>query len=776
MKCVILAGGAGDRLWPLSRKNYPKQFLTFGSRQSLFQETITRNIPFCKEFVILTNQAYVTIVQGQLQTFQGLSYRIVVEEEGRGTAASLMALCGILSDSEEIFVTSSDLSIDSDGYSDAIYEAKELSEAGGIVLFGVRPESPRTTVGYLRYHGAEVSRFIEKPTEEVAEKLYYEDNVLWNSGLFLCKVATLRQELCRYLKKPMELVEAGVKNLEESDGHQMILPGSLLSELPAGGIDRLLFEQSDALRVVRLRGKWHDVSDLEALRNRTESTEDMVIQHHSDNVDVLNEDPSRLVVTNGIQNAYVVNTTDAVYITDKEHMTDIKDILREHGEDYAEFFEQSPMVYRPWGTRELVRQGGDYRIRKITMYPGGTMSFHAHECRTESYTVVSGTLSVQLEEHFYEVSVGEHVSIAPEQRHRLFNNGDCDAVLIEVDTGSEIAEQDMLHSAEPLTTEETLPDVFRLEPAFKDYLCGGNRLVSLFHKNSPYDITAESWELSAHPDGQSIIADGPFAGMKFGEFAHRYGSAACGWKSETFDRFPVLIKFIDAKGALSIQIHPDDDYAFVNEGEFGKNEVWYVMDAEPGAFLYCGLSRDVDKEELERRIADNTLTDVLNRVDVHTGDVVFVPAGTIHAIGAGILICEIQQNSNSTYRMFDYGRRDKNGNLRELHVGKALDVVNTKAFTVNTKGYQEPVEHDGYTQQLIVQCKYFQCNRYRVETEASIPVDDASFKSIIVLSGEGQLRLQDTTYDMHPGDSFFVTAGRKLIHVYGPCEIIVTNV
>ena len=776
MKCVILAGGAGDRLWPLSRKNYPKQFLTFNSRQSLFQETITRNIPFCKEFVILTNQAYVTIVQAQLQSFQGLSYRVIVEEEGRGTAASLMALCALLDDEEEVFITPSDLSVDSDGYSDAIYEAKELASQNGIVLFGVRPESPRTSVGYLRYQDSNVTRFIEKPTNEVAEKLFYEDNILWNSGLFLCKVGTLHREFYQYLKKSMELMEQGMRGTEEVEGHQIQIPESVLTELPYGGIERLLFEQSEELRVVRLRGKWRDISDLDALTIRADKSDTSVIKHHSSNVEVLNEDAGRLVVMNGISDVVVVNTTDAVYIADKEHKNDIKDIMREYSDQYAEFFEQSPMVYRPWGTREVVRQEGDYRIRKITMYPGGKMSFHAHERRTESYTVVSGVLSVQLEEQFYELMVGEHISITPGQRHRLFNNADTNTVMIEVDTDSEIAEQDMLHPSESITVEEKLPDAFRMEPAFKDYLWGGNRLVDIFHKNSPYDITAESWELSAHPDGQSVIADGPFAGMKFGEFVHRYGSLVCGWKSDTFDRFPVLIKFIDAKGALSIQIHPDDDYAFVNEGEFGKNEVWYVMDAEPGAFLYCGLNRDVDKDELERRIADNTLTEVLNRVDVHTGDVVFVPAGTIHAIGAGILICEIQQNSNCTYRMFDYGRRDKNGNLRELHVGKALDVVNTKAFTVNTKGYQEPVERDGYTQQLIVQCKYFQCNLYCVETEATIPVDDTSFKSIIVLSGEGGLRINDTTYDMHPGDSFFVTAGRKLIHVNGPCEIIVTNI
>lgn len=183
--------------------------------------------------------------------------------------------------------------------------------------------------------------------------------------------------------------------------------------------------------------------------------------------------------------------------------------------------------------------------------------------------------------------------------------------------------------------------------------------------------------------------------MFFGEFIEKIGKSSLGWKCASLESFPILIKFIDAMKPLSIQIHPDDDYALENENEYGKNEMWYVVDCEPGAFLYCGLNRKVDKDELRTRIENNTITEVLNKIEVKPGDCVFVKAGTIHAIGAGILICEIQQNSNSTYRMYDYDRRDRFGNARELHIDKALDVVDTEPYVFES--YEDTTSDSEYT-------------------------------------------------------------------------------
>jgi mannose-6-phosphate isomerase class I len=266
--------------------------------------------------------------------------------------------------------------------------------------------------------------------------------------------------------------------------------------------------------------------------------------------------------------------------------------------------------------------------------------------------------------------------------------------------------------------------------------------------------------------------------MLFNDYLSIIGKEAFGWKCQAQDRFPVLIKFIDAKQALSIQIHPDDEYALENEGEYGKNEMWYVIDCEPDAYLYCGLSREVTKQELQERIDNNTITEVLNKVEVKPGDVVMVKAGTIHAIGAGILICEIQQNSNSTYRMYDYDRRDKFGNPRELHVEKALDVVDMTCYVKDNKSEVILEKNDSYTLERLVQCKYFECFKYEIFEEVKILVDEASFVSVLFISGEGTICTDDYEDEMPfaAGESFFISAGKRSIIIKGKGTCIMTHV
>ena len=322
------------------------------------------------------------------------------------------------------------------------------------------------------------------------------------------------------------------------------------------------------------------------------------------------------------------------------------------------------------------------------------------------------------------------------------------------------------------------PTIFEVETAMA--------FLYFYQKKCDYDIIAESWELSAHPDGQSVIADGPYKDMYFGEFIEKAGAATVGWKSGSLDRFPVLIKFIDAKQALSIQIHPDDEYALENENEYGKNEMWYVVDCEPGAYLYCGLSRDASKEEIRKRIENNTITEILNKIEVSKGDCVMVKAGTIHAIGAGILICEIQQNSNCTYRMYDNDCSDKFGNKRELHVDKALDVVDTKRYVPyesSSNAYDEAlneaaatIEEDSPEGQLLVSCKYFECYKYDISDSVSINVDTASFLSVIFTEGCGTIRVGEDVKAYKTGDSFYITAGNKTVEIEGNGGAIVTKV
>ncbi len=315
----------------------------------------------------------------------------------------------------------------------------------------------------------------------------------------------------------------------------------------------------------------------------------------------------------------------------------------------------------------------------------------------------------------------------------------------------------------------------KLRPAFKDYLWGGTRLRDVYHKKCDFEKVAESWELSTHPAGQSMIDGGEFDGLTLSEYFEKAGKAVLGTDCRQFGNFPVLIKFIDAKDPLSIQVHPSDEYALRVEHEYGKTEMWYVMDCEPGAFLYFGVNREVTREEFKRRVENNTVLEVLNRVDVHPGDVFFIESGTIHAIGAGILICEIQQNSNCTYRVYDYDRRGADGKPRDLHVEKALEV--SKFTPSDTADKQEAArEVPGGTVKKLAACKYFSAERLIVENKMTLPVGDASFASLVVIKGSGTVSGAENAVAFNPGDSLFIPAGTGEVTVSGPCEMVKTTV
>ncbi len=312
-------------------------------------------------------------------------------------------------------------------------------------------------------------------------------------------------------------------------------------------------------------------------------------------------------------------------------------------------------------------------------------------------------------------------------------------------------------------------DPIKLSPAFKDYLWGGVRLKDEFNKQCDLDRVAESWELSAHKDGQSAVACGEYRGLTLTEYVNAIGKNALGVNCEKYDYFPLLIKLIDAKGDLSVQVHPSDEYALANEGEYGKTEMWYILDCDEGASLYYGFTRDVTREAYAAAIKEGRLTDILNKVPVKRGDVFFIPAGTVHAIGAGILICEIQQNSNTTYRVYDYNRRDKDGNLRPLHIEKALEV------SCLEKSPDLPCIPDGADVQL-ASCGYFEVRRLRFISDGEISVDNTSFVSLMVTEGRGKLIYDGGELHFSKGDSIFVPARDMVCKVKGKCEMILSRV
>lgn len=316
----------------------------------------------------------------------------------------------------------------------------------------------------------------------------------------------------------------------------------------------------------------------------------------------------------------------------------------------------------------------------------------------------------------------------------------------------------------------------KLKAACKDYLWGGTRLRTEYHQQSDAEKVAESWMLSCHPDGPSIVNSGDCKGMLFPEYLKQLGRQALGTDCAKFPDFPVLIKLIDAKNRLSIQVHPDDAYAKTHGGGFGKTEMWYVVDCEPGAFLYYGFDHPIGKEEFRRRIQNNTLEEVLNRASVHPGDVFFIEAGTLHSIGKGILIAEIQQNSNLTYRIYDYGRVGTDGKPRQLHIPQALDVTRLTPpdRPARPQGKRETCE--GYSQILLASCNVFTVYEMEIQ-EAALRADETSFHSFLCLEGDAILLNQGKpVFSFQKGDSIFVPAGFGDYTVKGRCHLLRTTV
>ena len=316
-------------------------------------------------------------------------------------------------------------------------------------------------------------------------------------------------------------------------------------------------------------------------------------------------------------------------------------------------------------------------------------------------------------------------------------------------------------------------EILKLKPVFKDYIWGGTRLRDDFGYDCDLDPIAEGWMLSCHKDGKSIIEGGEFNGRTLEEYIEAYGKTeTLGHNSDKFPYFPVLIKLIDAKDNLSIQVHPDDAYAAEVEHEFGKTEIWYVLDATEDAKLIYGFKEKISSEQFKAAIENNTLMEVLNVVNVKKGDLFFIEAGTVHAIGKGVLIAEIQQNSNSTYRVYDYGRVGKDGKPRELHIKKAVDVSKTEPAKYKIKPFGKEQIIRGGIRQLLTKCDLFTVYRYQIKSKMIFEADSYSFNHILVLEGKG-------TIDGRPfkkGDSFFIPAKYGQYEIIGKAEILITNI
>ena len=304
----------------------------------------------------------------------------------------------------------------------------------------------------------------------------------------------------------------------------------------------------------------------------------------------------------------------------------------------------------------------------------------------------------------------------------------------------------------------------KFKPILKERLWGGTKLKDVLGKPNESDITGESWELSGVKGDISIASNGPFSGTSLQEIIDKWPEDLLGkGVVERFGKeFPILIKFIDAKQDLSIQLHPNDALAKERHNSFGKTEMWYVMDADKGANLIVGFNKEVTKEEYSESLKKDTLLDLLNYESVKEGDTFFINTGKIHAIGAGVLLAEIQQTSDITYRVFDFNRRDKKGNLRELHTEMALDAMDYH------KKDDFKVTYDGHmnTVNTMVDCPYFKTSFMHLTKNSSQTVSERdSFTIYMCVGGSAKISTDTGSVMIQKGETVLIPASSKTINI-----------
>ena len=301
----------------------------------------------------------------------------------------------------------------------------------------------------------------------------------------------------------------------------------------------------------------------------------------------------------------------------------------------------------------------------------------------------------------------------------------------------------------------------------KETIWGGDKLSKKFNK-SDFDSLGETWELTVRENEKNIIMNGPLAGLSLNEYIDRYTDLSS-------KEFPVLIKFIDAADKLSVQVHPNDSYAKHVGEKNGKTEMWYIIEAEENASIVYGVSQDPSQQQLQTAMLNGDLDRYLNKTKVSAGDVYFIPGGLVHAIGKGILLAEIQQNSDTTYRFYDYDRKDRHGNKRELHIEKALG-----AFTQYTEDEIEAIRFSKSSGTnngtLLASCEHFTVAKHTVSNLKSFNIDSLPFLSLLCTSGSGIIRWKNGNEAVKAGDSFYIPQELGSFDISGQLELLLTTV
>lgn len=465
MKNLILSGGSGTRLWPLSRRLLPKQYLKLFNGKSLFQMTIERNFKFCSSFLIISNEDQYFLANDQMEENLSLNYKnvsFILEPFGRNTAGAI-AFGAFDSDENEIlFVTPSDHLIKNENkYIEATNKGRDLAEKGYLVTFGITPDSPNTGYGYIQAKPEtneksgilNVELFHEKPDLDTAIS-YLDQNskfttqhstlFLWNSGMFMFKAGVYLEELKTHAPEVYESSKKAYENSKKINGNQKRIVDTFMEKIPDISVDYAVMEKSRNIKVILSEFEWNDVGSFDSLIKEVETNREKIVEIDGEENFLYSDNDKKVISTIGLKDFVVVDTKDALLIAKKGETQKVKDLVNKLKKTEISILDAHTVVHRPWGTYEVLIDEKNYKIKRIVVKPGKRLSLQKHFHRNEHWIVVSGTAEVQVGEKVYLVRPNESTYIKMGEVHRLGNPGKIPVVLIEAQVGEYTGEDDIV--------------------------------------------------------------------------------------------------------------------------------------------------------------------------------------------------------------------------------------------------------------------------------------------------------------------------------------------
>lgn len=445
---LILCGGSGTRLWPVSRTLMPKQFVKMFQGESLFQRTVRVNSEFCRLQYVISNAEQYFLAKDQLATMQSNGPRFLLEPVGRNTAPAIALACLSLDPDAVVLVSPSDHIIqDTQSYAKVVARARELAEEGSLVTFGIQPNYPETGYGYIEANGEDVLRFVEKPDKETAEQYVAKGNFYWNSGIFCFKAGVFLSELEKYAPA---MLDACKKAFDQAprEGTLVRIQHEDMLQIPANSIDYAVMERSKCVKVIPSSIGWSDLGSFESLYHELphDDAGNTVNAKHlsvgSKNCLVMGN--QRQIATIDMQDMILIDTPDALLVAPRSSSQKVKDVVDELKKRGSDLPCTPQTVSRPWGTYSVLDNSERYKIKTIMVTPGGRLSLQKHLHRSEHWVVVSGTATVTVGEKVFIIRPNESTYIPAGEVHRLQNEGKLPLVIVEVQVGEYTGEDDII--------------------------------------------------------------------------------------------------------------------------------------------------------------------------------------------------------------------------------------------------------------------------------------------------------------------------------------------